>query len=874
MSFDCTACELHKTRGKCYVQGIGDIKAPLLIIGEAPGPRDSFTGIPFSGNDKDVLGALLAKIGLTRKQVFTTNLLQCAPPLDAKKIPTKPTPAHFEACWKNLEREIAVVRPKVILVLGAGPAGFLLGAKTLGSVAGRVLDSKDFRGLEYALSGETRAVTKGKSRVELKLNKPGEFKVLAAYSPGAVLRDPSRLGELARAFDTVGELLSGKVMEKVNYDYKYAYTEAESYDLLGKVLARAEVMHTMEPEGALSFDIETSGFNWYRKMFGSGHVSKTLAISFCFEEHKVFAISTRDKARSPRNLALLKSILEHPVRKCGHNGKFDNVFLRGELGFMVKNYTFDTMVAAYHLDQEGLIGLDKLSPIFRPDLGYYWEEIEKKWLNKKADGKGKDEEIGYLNAPDDMLLTYNARDVDATQTLYKVYREKLKEWGAIKPFNEISMPHLLVLQSLEYYGVRLDVERCIELGKKMSKQMSEVEVRALALVGRHPHWWGKDCVKHGVSLEDYRPFNIASPKQLGELLFGELKLRVISKSDKTGAASVDADTLDELKNDHPFTTQLLEYRKLKKYLSTYLGWEVKDDGTEGPKTDGGNLLAMVGADGRLRASFNITGTGTARLSCSDPNLQNQPKTKEFRDLFMAEDGWVIVDSDFSALELRIVALLANDEAMIDVFKKGIDPHSATAAKMFNMRIEDVPKDSKERKAAKAINFGIVYGKGAPSLAADLGVEKREAERWLEDWGKAYPGVTRFINLKHQEVRKFGYVAYSMNRRRPLPAIYSQDKGLQGNAERASVNTPVQGTGADCTSMASIRVHDRFEKEMPGLARVVLEIHDQIVSEVKKGYEEEAQAIVLEEMRRPMPFLSRALDLDADCDVKERLGDGL
>lgn len=869
---ECTACELHKTKGKCYVQGIGNLKADVFIIGEYPFQRDAATGIPFSGRDKDVLANLLSRLGLKRNQVFTSNLLQCAPPTDDRGAAQKPTPAQFEACWQHLERELDAVRPKVVLLLGAGPASFLLGSKTLGAVAGRVMDSKDFHGIGYALSGETKSVTRGKAKTEIKLNKAGQFKVVCTYSPAAALRDPSRLKEIERAFDTVGELLSGKVQEKKNYDYSYAYTEAEVNGLLTKVLDRAQVMHTMEPNGAMAFDIETSGFNWYRYMFGSGHISKTLSIAFCFEQYKAYGVSLRDKARSPRNLALLKAILEHPVKKCGHNGKFDNVFLRGELGIRVVNFNHDTMIAAYHLDQEAELGLAKLSPVFRPDLGYYWEEIEKLWLNRKADGKGKDSEIGYLYAPDDMLLTYNCRDVDVTQSLYQDQCVRLREWGAIEAFTNISMPHSHALEDMEFNGIGIDVDRCIEMGKKTAVEVRRVEAEALALVGRHPHWWGpKEKLAHNITAEQYKPLNIASGKQLGELLFVELKLPSFVKTDK-GAPSVNEEALTLIKENHAVIPKLLEYRKIQKQLSTYLGWEINEDGTEGPKTTGSSLLALVGADGRIRPNLHITGTGTGRLSSSSPNLQNQPKEKEFQDLFWAGKGRKFVDNDFSALELRVAALLANDESLMEVFRSGVDPHSATASKMFNIPLDKVEKDGKERKAAKAINFGILYGKGAPSLADDLGVTKQEAERWLVDWGRAYPGIMKFIAQRHQEVKKFGYVSYSMGRRRPLPGGLSTDEFIRSEAERASVNTPVQGTGADCTSIAVIRIRKRFAEELDADARLVLEIHDAIIADVLEEQAEKAQAIMLEEMRRQMPMLSAALPLDATSAIKDRLGD--
>jgi DNA polymerase-1 len=782
----CTRCDLFKTRGKNYVKGIGLFPADVAIIGLAPSAHDAFTGYPFSGSDKKILDTLLENIGLNRKKVFTTNLLQCQLRCEETSLGNKkvipPTQEQLEACWFNLDHELSFVKPKVIILLGAEVARmFLGGARTISSIAGKVYDSIDCRGLSFALDAPK----------DKKVNKPGVFKVVPTYSLVNILREPARQDDINRAFLLAKNVIENKSSGAVTYNYHYAYTEKEVYEVLNEVLARAQTMHTTDPDGALVFDIETSGFNWYKRMFGTGHVAKTISCAFSFKEFEAYAISLQDRCRSQRNLELFRTILEHPVRKCGHNGKFDNVFLRGELGIKVANYSFDTMIAAYHLNQEADIGLDKLAPIYRPDLGYYWETIEKQWLNRKANGKDKDPNIGYLNAPLDLLLTYNCKDVDVTQTLYKVYREELKKWGAIKPFMEISMPHSRVLEDMEFYGVKMDVSLCIEKGKKIARDIKQKEVEALATIGRHPHWWGKNCVNHGVSHSDYRPFNISSSKQISDLLFKELKLPIVEKTEK-GAPSVNEATLKFLKDKHPFIPALMEYRKLQKFLSTYLGWEVNDDGTEGPMTHGGSLLALVGEDGRLRPSYNITGTATGRLSCAHPNLQNQPKTPEFRNLFVAEPGWKLADADFSALELRIVAILANDEAMIDIFRKGIDPHSATAAKMFGIPIEKVEKDSKQRKAAKAINFGIIYGQGAPALAASLNVDESEAKKWLEDWAKTYQGITKFVSAKKAEAKKFGYVSYGMNRRRPLPSIWSNDKGLQAAAERASVNTPVQG----------------------------------------------------------------------------------
>ncbi len=262
-------------------------------------------------------------------------------------------------------------------------------------------------------------------------------------------------------------------------------------------------------------------------------------------------------------------------------------------------------------------------------------------------------------------------------------------------------------------------------------------------------------------------------------------------------------------------------------------------------------------------------------SSSRPNLQNIPKTAEFRKLFKAKPGYVLVDSDFAALELRILALVTGDEVMLKIFKDGVDPHSATAARMFNLPIEAVTKDSKERKIGKAINFGIAYGEGAKKLGDSLGVTKDEAQKYLDDWGRTYPTITAWIRETKRVLKETGKVRYSLGRERPLMGIFSNDSGLQAEAERQSVNTKIQGTGADCTSLSIARIGERLRQTFgEDNARIVVEIHDAIVSEVREDLAHKTKEIVIAEMTRQMPWLSDAIPLAVDCEIKHTLGDGL
>jgi len=884
--FHCEKCELHKSRGRSYVQGRGLKSSPIVVIGGYPTKADSDKATPYMGDAATQLDKALKAAGLDRKDIFVSYLIRCHP--DGTKI----TPGHVDTCFPHLDREVSYIKPKVIVLLGDLAIRNVLGMEPGPAVRSKIWDSSECaRNFTFAASNLVGMDTEtGK---EIRLNAPNEFKVITGPDVTETFANPAEASRLARTMEKAAKLAVGLQVEAVTLNYQYAHTEEDSFRMLSELEKRCAI------EKMMAFDIETSGLIGFERLYGQGR-AEALSIAFSFQHGEAYALTLRSKHRSLRVIDALRRVLESDIPKAGHNGNFDNILLRHDLGIQVVNYQFDTFVAAYALDQDSMQkGLDDLASLVRPDLGRWWERAEK-FLDKKT---------GYLNCPDDILLEYNAKDADATLSLVEDMIPRLKAKKKVGLFAEILMPHYRELAEMQFFGVTLDVDGAISLGKTMLQKVKSSEEACLAKVGRHPYWWGdKELAERGIPREAFKPFNLLSPAQLGDLVYKELKAPVTITTGKTKAPSTAMAALMPLQKDFPFIADLLAYRKDLKFLSTFVGWEAKERPTtsatgelfaapefveEGVKLDGSGMLTCVGKDHRLHAQYHIDGTVTGRISITEPALQTIPKTKELRNLLVPADGFVFVDADFKALELRILAMLSGDPEFIRVFKEGLDPHSITASKMFGLPI-DLPstatkeqrdayfaewnkKYSDQRKKAKSVNFGIPYGEGADGLAASLKVPKDEAQKWLDDWStKAYPIAARWLQKTVEESAKAGGVTYSMNRFRALPGFASAKQGDRGEAERAAKNTPIQGTGGDCTSMSIIRIHDRFRAELGpqwwDQARIVLEVHDQIVVEVRRYLADEVKKWVMEEMSRRMPFLPDTLSLEVDAEIKEKWGD--
>ena len=508
--------------------------------------------------------------------------------------------------------------------------------------------------------------------------------------------------------------------------------------------------------------------------------------------------------------ALLTALFSANISKVSHNVK-DLMRTLLENRLPAEGFVFDTALAAYLLDATA--GSYDLARLF---VSYFNEELPKPvYLEKDAFSL-----LGDSAAAEASLDSYAA----AIDALYGVLAEKIAERGQTDLLHEIEMPLCRVLAEMEIAGCRVDARALADFGDLLAARSAELERQIYDLAGEE--------------------FNINSPKQLGEILFGKLGLPH-GKKTKTGW-STNADVLEKLRYEYPIVGAVLEYRQYAKLKSTY--------------ADG--LLKAMDPDGRVRTSFQMTVTATGRLSSTEPNLQNIPTRtdlgSEIRRMFIPAEGCVLVDADYSQIELRLLAHMAGDEAMIAAFRSGGDFHAETAAKVFHVAPDQVTHEM--RRQAKAVNFGIVYGISAFSLSQDIGVTVAEAKAYMEAYFATFPGVRTYMDAIVERAREQGYVETLFHRRRDLPELKSSNFNLRSFGERVALNMPIQGTAADIMKLAMVAVHRRLQAELPA-ARLVLQVHDELIVECPETEAERAAALLKEEMERVVT-LSVPLTADA------------
>ena len=493
---------------------------------------------------------------------------------------------------------------------------------------------------------------------------------------------------------------------------------------------------------------------------------------------------------------LLSALFSEGIGKVSHNVK-DLMRALLEDGLPAEGFVFDTALAAYLLDATaGSYDLPRLS------VSYFNEELPKPlYLEKDAFSLLGDSAGAWAS-----LDRYAA----AVEALYGVLAPKLREEDLWELYRTAELPLCRVLAEMERTGCGADARALAAFGEGLSARIAEQEAAIYEMAGGE--------------------FNINSPKQLGEVLFERLGLPH-GKKTKTGW-STNADVLEKLRFQHPIVAAVLEYRQYAKLKSTY--------------ADG--LLKAIDPDGRVRTNFQMTVTATGRLSSTEPNLQNIPTRtdlgSEFRRMFTAAEGHVLVDADYSQIELRLLAHIAGDEAMRAAFLAGGDFHAETAAKVFRVGREDVTHEMRRR--AKAVNFGIVYGISAFSLSQDIGVTVAEAKEYMEAYFATFPGVRRYMGEVVRKAREDGYVETLFHRRRSLPELSSSNKNLQAFGERVALNMPIQGTAADVMKLAMVKVWERLRAERPE-ARLVLQVHDELIVECPEGSAEAVAALLEEEM---------------------------
>lgn len=576
-------------------------------------------------------------------------------------------------------------------------------------------------------------------------------------------------------------------LESLDYDYQLIDNEDKIDVFLQNILTKE----------IFSLDTETTGTDPIR--------AELVGMSFSFKENQAFYVpvpANRDEAQKIVNK--FKPVFENEKTvKVGQNIKYDMLVL-SNYGVEIRGRMFDTMIAHYVLQPELHHGMDYLAEVY---LKYETIKIE-----ELIGPKGKNQK-NMRDLPPSAVYKYACEDADVTLKLKHILEKELKEQGVEALFEEIEMPLVPVLAYMERNGVRIDTAALKETSLHFTARMQQIEKEVHELAGME--------------------FNIASPKQVGEVLFDRLKIVEKAKKTKSGQYVTSEDVLESLRGKHEIVGKILEHRGLKKLLSTYID----------------ALPQLINPQtGHIHTSFNQTVTATGRLSSSNPNLQNIPVRnedgKEIRKAFIPEDGCEFFSADYSQIELRIMAHLSQDPHMIEAFQKGQDIHAATAAKIYKTDLEHVSRE--QRSKAKTANFGIIYGISTFGLAERLNVERREAKELIDGYFANYPHVKEYMDESIRVAREKGYIETIFKRKRYLPDINSRNAVVRGYAERNAINAPIQGSAADIIKVAMIRIYRRFREE--GIqSKMILQVHDELNFSVVPAEKEKVQQIVISEM---------------------------
>ena len=578
------------------------------------------------------------------------------------------------------------------------------------------------------------------------------------------------------AYESNGnEIIKPEIKPKTGgkFDYNLITDEADLKKLLKK----------LESENLTAVDTETTSLNALE--------AKLVGVSFSFKEGEAYYVHVLDE---PKMVAALKPVLEdNRLLKYGHNLKYDYQALLNE-GVKLSPLAFDSMVASYLLNPGSRQhDLDNLT--FN-EFGHQKIPIE------DLIGKGK-KQISIAEVSPERISTYACEDADFTLRLSRALMPRLVNEKVDHLFSEIELPLIPVLAQMERWGIALDTKFLSILSKKMTAELQALEQKIYKLSGQE--------------------FNINSPSQMAVVLFEKLEIpRDDIKKTKTGISTA-ATELEKLRGQHPIIDEIMQYRELQKLLSTYID----------------ALPELISnADNRLHTSFNQTISPTTTLSSTEPNLQNIPIRTEqgmaIRKAFIAEDGYNLLSLDYSQIELRIAASLAKDDAMLEIFKAGGDIHTATASRIMNIPEDKVT--SQQRRAAKTINFSVLYGVSAFGLSARSEMNRTEAKEFIDKYFEAFPGISKYIEDTIEETKKRRFVKNPLGRVRYFPEIISSNFAVRSGAERAAVNMPIQSLAADIMKMAMIKVHEQCLDDEN--IRMLLQVHDELVFEVKNGLEKE------------------------------------
>jgi len=590
-----------------------------------------------------------------------------------------------------------------------------------------------------------------------------------------------------------------KSIENVEHNYIHLESKSDIREFVKKVTALGE----------FCFDSETTGIDPLE--------SELVALTFSWEKGTGYLIHFPESQEETKDiLEIVRPLFENPkILKSGQNMKFD-IQVLANYGVEVKGPLFDTMIAHYLLEPDMRHNMNLLSESY---LGYSPVHIESLIGEKGVTQKN------MRQVPVDKLMEYAVEDADVTYQLKEVFEPKIRAEGLEPLSHDIEMPLIRVLATMERNGVKLDLEDLKTITKTLREDILALEQEIYVLAGTE--------------------FNISSPKQLGDILFIRLKLDDKARVTKTKQFVTNEEILQRLTSKHPIVDKVLEYRGLRKLLSTYVE---------------ALPLLVDKKTGRIHTSYNQAVAATGRLSSNNPNLQNIPvkdeRGREIRKAFVPEKGHIFLSADYSQIELRLMAHLSKDTSMIADFLSGNDIHAATAAKIFGVDISEVTREM--RSKAKTANFGIIYGISSFGLSERLTIGRKEAKDLIDGYFNSYPGVKVYMDESIRKAREVGYVTTMFGRKRYLRDIHSRNQVVRGNAERNAINAPIQGSAADIIKIAMIRIYERM-KEEKYLSKMILQVHDELIFEVLDSEFEKLKDMVLFEM-------SNAVKLDIPLKV--------
>ncbi|MBS6211286.1 DNA polymerase I [Proteus cibi] len=685
------------------------------------------------------------------------------------------------------------------------------GAKTLGA---KMAEHEKVAKLSYKLATIKTDVELDKTFDDLVVNEPNLDQLLEMFTRYEFKRWISDLqngGWLAqRSTQKVAVPYTSEAVKpkEAPVSANFPVITQENYDAILTHESLARWVERLKKAPAFAFDTETDSLN--------NIDARLVGLSFAIEPGKAAYIPLRheyldapDQLPVNEVLAALKPILEDKnILKIGQNLKFDRGIMENE-GIELNGIHFDTMLESYVLN----------SVSNRHDM----DTLAEKHLNHKTTtfeeiaGKGKGQ-LTFNQIEVEQATLYAAEDADITLLLHQALYPQIEAIEPLKHvYRDIEMPLVPVLSRMERKGVLIDAQVLAVQSQEITQRLAEIEKETFALAGQE--------------------FNLSSPKQLQEILFDKLQLPVIKKTPK-GAPSTNEEVLEELAHSHELPRLILEHRGLAKLKSTY--------------TD--KLPLMVNSKTkRVHTSYHQAVTATGRLSSRDPNLQNIPVRNEegrrIRQAFIARDGFKIVAADYSQIELRIMAHLSQDKGLLDAFAQGKDIHRATASEVFGIPLEDVT--SEQRRSAKAINFGLIYGMSAFGLSQQIGVERREAQRYMDLYFERYPGVLDYMERTRKQASEQGYVETLDGRRLYLPEINSKNAIRRKASEREAINAPMQGTAADIIKKAMIAVDNWICNECPADVHMIMQVHDELVFEVRESYLENANIMIHKLMESSM-----------------------